>query len=707
MTCRRLAVILAVLAVVAMLGLGVLGFIVVQRFWAPPPAARIASPEAGALFTAGDNYTIVVRAEAGAARLELWVDGAPLRGAANPQPKSNQPWEAPQQWQATTPGPHALIVRAYDANGRVSISAPLTVTVVPPGMIAFTSNRTGYEEIYTMRTDGGDLRQLTRNGLTNREPAWSRTGALAYASTQRAGDLDIWRMAADGSGASWLTTSSASDYAPAWSPDGRLAFVSNRDGGEDIYLMDGNGANQTRLTRDGFAGQPTWSPDGQRLAFTSSRGAAWDINVIGATGSSLARLTSGGRNWFPAWSPQGDKVAFVSDREGTPQVWTMNTDGSAPVRRSDFPAGAEHPTWSPDGQWLIGVAATGEADGVNARELYLLKADGTILVRLTSNGFSDADPAWYWPISTATPQPTPPAPTAGFTGEYFANPDASAAASAQALTGIPTLVRADPAIDFDWGTGSPDPRLPADGFAVRWTGTISVTGDGAYTFAVTADNGVRLWVAGALLVDQWRDQAVTTHQATRYLGVGEHQVKLEYYQRSGPATVRLRWGAMVPTPTVVPPTAAPTPPPTATPLVRATVLVDEREAGFQRGGPASNWREASYGYGQHMLWTRNTQSATSNWGRWTPALPGPGRYEVFVFIPDHYATTTAARYRLTHAGRQDERVVNQSLYNNQWFSLGTYDFDGKGGESVYLSDQTTERNLSRYIGFDAVKFEPR
>jgi len=135
--------------------------------------------------------------------------------------------------------------------------------------------------------------------------------------------------------------------------------------------------------------------------------------------------------------------------------------------------------------------------------------------------------------------------------------------------------------------------------------------------------------------------------------------------------------------------------------------VDEREAGFQRGGPAGNWREAAYGYGQHMLWTRNTQSAVSNWGRWTPVLPGPGRYEVFIFIPNNYATTTAARYRLTHAGRQDERVVNQSIYNNQWVSLGTYDFDAKGGESVYLADLTSERNLSRYIGFDAVKFEPR
>ena len=383
MSCRRIAVILAVLAVVAILILGALGFVLWQRFWAPPPAARIVSPEAGALVTAGDNYTILVNADPGAARIELWVDGAPLRGAANPQPQSGQPWEAPQQWQATIPGPHSLIVRAYDANDRVSASAPLTVAVVPPGLIAFVANRTGNEEIYTMRTDGGELRQLTSNGLTNREPAWSRTGALAYASTQRAGDLDIWRLAADASSAAWLTSSPASDYAPAWSADGRLAFVSNRDGGDDIYLMDGNGANQTRLTRDGFAGQPTWSPDGQRLAFTASRGVSWDIQVIGVTGTSITRLTSGGRNWFPAWSPQGDKIAFISDRDGTPQVWTMNTDGSAPVRLSDFPAVAEHPAWSPDAEWLVCVAATGEGDGVNARELYLLKADGAMAVSYT------------------------------------------------------------------------------------------------------------------------------------------------------------------------------------------------------------------------------------------------------------------------------------------------------------------------------------
>jgi PA14 domain len=91
----------------------------------------------------------------------------------------------------------------------------------------------------------------------------------------------------------------------------------------------------------------------------------------------------------------------------------------------------------------------------------------------------------------------------GLRGEYF--------------TGAFTqkqLERLDATIDFDWGAGAPDPRLPADGFSVRWTGTLRPRYSEAYQFTVQSDDGVkgvRLWLDGTLVVSQasWSDQAGT------------------------------------------------------------------------------------------------------------------------------------------------------------------------------------------------------
>jgi len=72
-------------------------------------------------------------------------------------------------------------------------------------------------------------------------------------------------------------------------------------------------------------------------------------------------------------------------------------------------------------------------------------------------------------------------------------------------------VRDDPEINFDWGSSSPAPgAIGSDRFSVRWTRTLDLPA-GQYRFAVTADDGVRLWINGHPLIDAWRDQAATTY----------------------------------------------------------------------------------------------------------------------------------------------------------------------------------------------------
>jgi hypothetical protein len=84
-----------------------------------------------------------------------------------------------------------------------------------------------------------------------------------------------------------------------------------------------------------------------------------------------------------------------------------------------------------------------------------------------------------------------------------------------------------------------------------------------------------------------------------------------------------------------------------------------------------------------------------------------GHYEVFVYIPGSNASTSNARYWVSHQDGFTLRRVDQGGSTGQWVSLGTYRFRGRGGEYVSLADVTYEAYLSRLIAFDAVKWVPR
>jgi hypothetical protein len=126
------------------------------------------------------------------------------------------------------------------------------------------------------------------------------------------------------------------------------------------------------------------------------------------------------------------------------------------------------------------------------------------------------------------------------------------------------------------------------------------------------------------------------------------------------------------------------------------------------GGASSGWRTANEGYGGRLTWTRNNdrERYNYNWARWYPTLT-PGRYEVLVYIPERYSTTSSARYWVAHADGYAPRSVDQSRNGSRWVSLGTYRFDGGNDEYVSLSDVTFEPRLSRLIAFDAVQWVPR
>ncbi len=134
------------------------------------------------------------------------------------------------------------------------------------------------------------------------------------------------------------------------------------------------------------------------------------------------------------------------------------------------------------------------------------------------------------------------------------------------LSGVPALVQDVSSIDFDWGYGAPAPGLPNNNFSARFTRSPSFE-DGTYRFSATADDGIRLWIDGNLVIDEWHDADGTVYTFDIALNAGQHDIRLEYYQNAGRALLQLSWTLLsraTPTPTFTRVPTAPPPPPTST-----------------------------------------------------------------------------------------------------------------------------------------------
>lgn len=161
------------------------------------------------------------------------------------------------------------------------------------------------------------------------QSATSISGLIAFTS-DRDGNQEIYVMNADGTNPRNLTNHMANDSAPTWSPDGtQIVFTSFRDDSTGIYVMNTDGSNLRNLTNNiGSGNGSTWSPDGAQIAFTSTADGNYKIYVMNADGSNLRRLTNNPA-WesAPTWCTQ---IAFRSDRDGNQEIYVMNADGTNP-----------------------------------------------------------------------------------------------------------------------------------------------------------------------------------------------------------------------------------------------------------------------------------------------------------------------------------------------------------------------------------------
>jgi hypothetical protein len=201
----------------------------------------------------------------------------------------------------------------------------------------------------------------------------------------------------------------------------------------------------------------------------------------------------------------------------------------------------------------------------------------------------------------------------GLLGDYFDNPDLTSQ----------KLSRTDGVVNFDWGSGSPDASIGADGFSVRWTGQVQAQFSETYTFTTTSDDGIRLWVNGVQVVNNWTDHAPTDNSGTIALTAGQkYDLKLEYYENGGGAVAKLLWSSPSTSKQVIPqsqlypassggspPPPPPPPPPSGNLAKNPSFESDPNTDYFPYGSATFSWATDAAHSGTHSVKIVSVQPA--------------------------------------------------------------------------------------------------
>jgi Tol biopolymer transport system component len=260
-------------------------------------------------------------------------------------------------------------------------------------MLLYISNTTGNYELWVMDTTSLDRKQLTH-------------GANLY---NYFFDSENWKT-------SWRPNSSQIVYVSATSKsnhlwkeveiDGKKVLIYdslNASKDSDIWVIDADGTNNTKLTDDGKENTgPEWHPSGEKIAFCSNLTGNGGIWIMDKNGSNKKQLAEGPVHSI-SWSPDGTKIAYVKeDNEKIAQgIWIMDADGSnkkqltyVKINYDSFPMWSHHdylPQWSPDGTKI----AFSRMNQTAIYDIFMMDCDGSNLTALTSNDNS-SDLYFQW-----------------------------------------------------------------------------------------------------------------------------------------------------------------------------------------------------------------------------------------------------------------------------------------------------------------------
>ncbi|HEX7159296.1 MAG TPA: Tol-Pal system beta propeller repeat protein TolB [Edaphobacter sp.] len=260
----------------------------------------------------------------------------------------------------------------------------------------------GTKEIWSMDYDGANQHPITSLGTISLSPRISPDNSrVAFSSLGRDGfqirmySLLLNRMVN-------FSSVGGTNLSPAWSPDGRnLAFSSSRNGDPEIYIADATGAGARRITS--FRGpdvSPVFNPKtGSQIAWISSRATGLpQLFIMDTDGSAVTRLTDGGYATSPSWSPNGQFLTFAWDRKygpgapGGQDIYVMEIATKRWIQLTHDTGRCDFPSWSPDGRHIV-YANSSDGRPEHTR-IWSMLADGTQRKPLTGPG-GDM-PNWSW-----------------------------------------------------------------------------------------------------------------------------------------------------------------------------------------------------------------------------------------------------------------------------------------------------------------------